>query len=315
MAANRRARRGFFFPGLLVAAGVTLLVATLGGLPEGYWGALWPLWPVAIIAVGISLLLARIRPWIGSTVGLALVAGALVAAWPLAEFGYFEGYFSPVTSEHEFSVERRGARSARVELAVGAAELKLGAGVDPRVLTSGTVEGCGVDSLEVYVRQDDDHRTVRLSTEDGPGIFRFECGSEWDVALSHVVPTTLKLEGGLWDATLDLEDLRITKLDVETGASETEVTLPRAAGHMTASFDIGAGNLEIYVPEEVAIRVDIEGGAVSFDLDAERFGERRRSAGLGVDELYVSPDFATAENRVDIKIRAGASEISVKSIP
>ena len=84
---------------------------------------------------------------------------------------------------------------------------------------------------------------------------------------------------------------------------------------MTASFDIGAGNLEIYVPEEVAIRVDIEGGAMSFDLDAERFGERRRSAGLGVDEIYVSPDFVTAENRVDIKIRAGASEISVKSIP
>ena len=292
-----------------------LLIATLGGLPEGYWGALLPLWPVAVIAIGISLLLARIRPWIGSTVGLVLIVGALAAAWPLAAFDYFEGHFGFVASEHGFSVERREARSARVELEVGAAELELGAGAAPGVLTSGTFEGCGIDSLEVDVRQADNHRTVRLSTEDGPGVFNFECGSEWVVALSRLVPTSLKLSGGLWDAELDLEDLQITKLDVETGASETEVTLPRAAGHMSANFDVGAGNLQIYVPEEVAIRLDIEGGAVSFDLDAERFGERRRSTGLGVDELYVSPDFATAKNRVDIKIRAGASEISVKSIP
>ena len=316
MAASLRPRRGFLFPGLLIVAGVTLLIAMLGGLPEGYWGALLPLWPVAVIAIGISLLLARIRPWIGSTVGLGLIAGALVAAWPLAAFDYFEGHFGSVTSVHEFSVERREARSARVELEVGAAKLELGAGAAPGVLTNGTFEGCGIDSLlEVDVRQADDHRTVRLSSENDPGVFRFECGSEWDVALSPLVPTSLKLAGGLWDAALDLEDLQITKLDVETGASETEVTLPRAAGHMSANFDIGAGNLEIYVPEGVAIRIDIEGGAVSFDLDAKWFGERRRSTGLGVDELYVSPDFATAKNRVDIKIRAGASEISVKSIP
>ena len=315
MAVSRRPRRGFLFPGLLIAAGATLLIATLGGLPEGYWGALLPLWPVAIIAIGISLLLARIRPWIGSAVGLVLIAAALVAAWPLAAFDYFEGHFGFVTSEHGFSVERRQARSARVELEVGAAELELGAGAAPGVLTSGTFEGCGIDSLEVDVRQADDHRTVRLSTEDGPGVFHFECGSEWVVALSRLVPTSLKLTGGLWDAELDLEDLQITKLDVETGVSDTEVTLPRAAGHMSANFEVGAGNLQIYVPEDVAIRVDLEGGAVSFDMDEDRFGERRRSMGLGVDELYVSPDFATAENRVDIKIRAGASEISVKSIP
>ena len=317
MAASLRQRRGFLFPGLLIVTGVTLLIAMLGGLPEGYWGALLPLWPVAFVAVGLSLLLSRIRPWIGSAVGLGLIAGALVAAWPLAEFDYFEGHFGFVTSEHGFSVERREARSARVELEVGAAELELGAGAAPGVLASGTFEGCGIDSLEVDVRQADDHRTVRLSTGNGPGVFHFECGSEWVVALSQLVPTSLKLTGGLWDADLNLEDLQITRLDVETGASETRVTLPRTPGHMSANFDMGAGTLEIYVPQEVAIRLDLEGGALSFDIDDDRFGRRRRGAtvGFGFDEVYVSPDFATAENRVDIKIRAGASEISVKSIP
>ena len=323
MAASLRPRRGFLFPGLLIVTGVTLLIAMLGGLPEGYWGALLPLWPVAFVAVGLSLLLSRIRPWIGSTVGLGLIAGALVAAWPLAAFDYFEEHFGlAATTVHEFSVDRENATSARVELEIGAAELDLQAGASPDVLTSGTFKSCGVDSLQVDVRRADDRLTARLAAEDGPRLFQCSHATwgpadEWVVALSPRIPTVLEITGGLWDADLNLEDLQITRLDVETGASETRVTLPRTPGHMSANFDMGAGTLEIYVPQEVAIRLDLEGGALSFDIDDDRFGRRRRGAtvGFGFDEVYVSPDFATAENRVDIKIRAGASEISVKSIP
>ncbi len=318
MAANPRPRRGFLFPGLLIVAGVTLLIAMLGGLPDGYLRALVPFWPVVIIAVGVSLLVSRIRPWIGSTAGLVVIVGTLAAAWPLAEFEYFglEG------TVQEFSVQRRDALSARVGLEIGAAGLDLRATGDPAVLTSGTFTSCGEESLRVNVSQHDRERTVRLSSADysTPGLFK--CGRSswglheaWVIALTAVLPTALEINSGVSDAEVDLEDLRITRLDMKTGAGDAHITLPRAPGHMSAYFDLGAGRLHIDVPKDVAIRVDVEGGVLSLEIDEDRFTRREVQAlAVGYDELYVSPDFATAKNRVDIKIRAGASEISVKSI-
>lgn len=102
---------------------------------------------------------------------------------------------------------------------------------------------------------------------------------------------------------LDLRDLNLTDLKLETGASDTHVTLP-ARGRYRADFDLGAASLNITIPDGLSARIRASVGVADFKVDEFRFP---RNAGY-----YQSPDFDSAVNSVDINIDAGAASIKVK---
>jgi hypothetical protein len=51
---ERKERRGVFFPLLLLAAGVLLLLSNFGLLPGGFWGFVSIYWPVLLILIGLD---------------------------------------------------------------------------------------------------------------------------------------------------------------------------------------------------------------------------------------------------------------------
>jgi hypothetical protein len=62
----------FFWPLVLVGAGVLLLLSNLGFVPWESWNLVWRLWPLLLIGLGIELLIGR-----RSTLG-AIVSGVLI---------------------------------------------------------------------------------------------------------------------------------------------------------------------------------------------------------------------------------------------
>jgi hypothetical protein len=126
---------------------------------------------------------------------------------------------------------------------------------------------------------------------------------DWDVALNSQIPTALTLNVGANKSTLDLRDLNLTDLKLETGASETRVTLP-ANGRYHADFDLGAASLEVTVPDGLSARIRASVGMAGVSVDESRFP---RSGGY-----YQSPDFDSASNSVDMTIDAGAASIKVR---
>jgi len=58
---TRRPAAGFVIPLVLVAAGVLLLLNTLGVLPWESWSEVGRFWPVLVIAVGLSILWRNLR--------------------------------------------------------------------------------------------------------------------------------------------------------------------------------------------------------------------------------------------------------------
>ena len=308
-------RRGFGFPGLLIVAGVVLLLVTIDVLPNGYFAALWPFWPLLIVALGLNVLLSRIDARIGSTLALVVVVGALVAAWPLSGS---EASAGDRTIE-DFTVEIGNAESARVELTLGATHLELRSGADPDVIATGSLSSCRDGALRLDVDDRAGVRTVRLSTNRGAWDW-FSCGGFgdtsadlWSLALNPELPMVLQIDIGASESDIDLTDLNISRLEINTGASDTHVRLPRAAGRTSATFNIGAANLEIEIPVGVAARIDVEAGLASLSIDQSRFPSRGGDgiSGIAIQGIYESPDFDSAENRVDIKIQGGASSISV----
>jgi hypothetical protein len=125
---------------------------------------------------------------------------------------------------------------------------------------------------------------------------------DWDVALNPEIPTALTLNVGANKSMLDLRDMNITDLKLETGASDTQITLP-ARGRFHADFDLGAASLEVIVPDSLSARIHATLGAVELKIDESRFPRN--------GSYYQSPNYESAADAVDITIDAGAASIKV----
>ena len=84
---------------------------------------------------------------------------------------------------------------------------------------------------------------------------------------------------------------------MQTGASETRVRLPRAAGATNVKAEAGAASLTFEVPAGVAARIRNRMAIGSTHIDEVRFPR--------VGDIYQSLDYATAENRIDMDIQGG----------
>lgn len=82
-----RRRRGFAFGGFVLVFGSLLLTGAIGQLPDGFWFALLPMWPVLLIAPGLNLVLSRVNVVLGSAAALVVLGAAVSSAWMMARPG------------------------------------------------------------------------------------------------------------------------------------------------------------------------------------------------------------------------------------
>jgi hypothetical protein len=123
--------------------------------------------------------------------------------------------------------------------------------------------------------------------------------------LTAEVPLDLRVDAGASRNVLDLRNLRVRSLELHTGASDTRIVLPQAAGATSVRADTGAAALTIEIPEGVAARIRTRVVLGSVQVDETRFPR--------VEGGYESPDYATAANRVDIEVQGGVGSLRVRS--
>jgi hypothetical protein len=259
-------RRGSIFWGVvLIILAALLLLRQLNYIRGDIFGFFWPL---VIIALGVWLIL---------------------------------GFFSrgrPVQGE-QISIPLEGARSASLRFNHGAGRLNMRAGAGGGEILNGTFGG-GLDYKSQLVG---DRLEVRMRT---PAQFWNWWPGEsldWEIRLNRDVPMNLKVDSGASASILDLTDLKVTDLDVDSGASSTEIILPVKAGSTHVDIDTGASSLKLRIPTSVAASIRVKSGITSVNV-ASRFP--RIDGGL-----YQSPDYATASNRADITIDAGVGSIDI----
>jgi hypothetical protein len=253
-------------PVVSIIVGLVLLALTTGQLGDDALTALERWWPVAAVALGVWFLIGAFVPRPGPTETLAL---------PLD-----------------------GVSAGSIRIRFGAGELAAARG-EPGHLVDGRFEG------GVVVKRDGPG-VLELSQDTSFGMPWLERRSNWTVGLSGDVPLDLRVDTGAARARLDLSDLLVRSLEVQTGASDTRIRLPRNGGATTVKAQTGAASLAIEVPAGVAARIRSRMGLGTTDVDQARFPR--------TGDGYASPDYATAANRADIDVQGGVGSVKIVGV-
>ena len=255
-----------FWPILLIAVGVLFLLSNMGLLPFSPW-QFWKLWPLILVVIGLDILLQ-------ARLGRGRAGG------------------------ESLSIDRDTLSEAEVSFEFGAGELHVAAGAG----TGKLLEGEFADDVEYQLR---DQRLKVYSRPDGWGWWGWRHGHRWDARLTGDIPLKLRFQMGACQADLDLSDLKVTDLAVETGASDTRIRMPRQAGLTRARVKAGAASVKISVPEGVAARITSAVALGTFDVDTRRFPRSVAASG------YESPDYATAADKIDLSVEGGVGSVTV----
>ncbi len=259
----------YFWAILLIVGGIVLLLNNLGILSVDIWGVIWPL---VLVLLGVGFLVGAVNR---------------------------RGSVQTVTD----SLHLEEATSARIKFAHGAGRLFVHAGANPNQLYTGTFGG----DMNRKVNRSGDRLDVSLSAEPvswSPwGWWGGSNGLDWDVALNPVVPLTLEFETGASQTELDLSQLSVADLRLQTGASSTTITMPAQAGMTRARIESGAASVRVRIPDSVAAHISGTMGLGSLEVNRRRFPRKGNA--------YESEDYTTAPNRIDVQVEGGVGAVQI----
>ena len=302
-------RRGtVVWPLLLIAVGSLLLLQNLGLLPWSLWGQTWRLWPLVLVLIGLELLLGgRVRGGALAVVTLGLLAvgvWALVGA-PGARVAGGE------RERRTFDQPLQGATQANVRAEFGAGELRIGA-LEPGGdrLASMAFDGPAAAAPEPSFSIQDGRADLRYALSGrrgfGPPFFGPNGGGmSMELRLAPEVPTSLRVSLGAAQARLDLSKLKLSQVELETGASSTWLRLPEAGGATSARLEAGAASIDVELPAGVAAQVRYDGGLSTLNVQNPRL----QPTG---DHTYRTADYDSNPNRVDMRVETGVTTVTIR---
>lgn len=296
-------RGGLVGPILLIGLGVIFLLNNLGITSVSLWDLLWKGWPVLLIVAGLDLLIGRRTALGGLMVALVVIAVVAGGVWLLSgDVGTRSSWDGEQVVQALDGFER-----AEVEIAQGAGVQQILADAEAADLVHGRIDRVRNETIHKSFELEGDTAVFDLDSRAVNWVGPFgrpfgQGGPTWDLTLSGDVPMDLKTSLGAGQVDLDLRDLTATDLDVSLGVGQITVLLPDA-GEYRAEVSGAIGRIVIHVPEGLEARIEFGGplGARDVPLDYTRRGD-----------LYVSPGYDDAEDRVDLKVDLAIGAVEIR---
>lgn len=297
---SERARRGGLVgPLLLIGIGVVFLLNNLGVLAVSVWDVIFRLWPVILIAIGLDLIIGRRSVW-GALLVLVLILVLFVGGILL--IGAQDG--KALTTD-EITQPLGGVTEAEISIGPAIGFIHVGS-LDPGsgYLIQGNIRLMSGEDLrrDFNSSRDPASFTLRSSGQTWfPVIGGWGDKATWDLSLNPEAALNLDLSLGVGKIEVDLTRLDVTAVEVSLGLGKIIITLPDE-GHFTAKISGAMGETYVVIPQGMAARIHVSTGLGTSNLPA---GYTRR------DDTYLSPGYASADDRVDIEISQAIGMITV----
>jgi len=307
--------RGLVFWGVaLITAGAVALAVQAGAIPSETARQAWRLWPLLLIAIGLSIIAARTPFGVVGTLLAGLVVGGLAGTFVAGvpdglSIGCGGDATSTATADGTF------ADRAEVELDINCGELA----VQTAPGNAWNVE-LRYGGAEPEVSSTEDALAVRARGDAMFGIG--DRRQAWDVTLPTGATLDLGIEANAASSRLDLDDGALESLAIDANAGEVKLRLrgatvadlgidanagslsieTNASTRLAGSVDMNAGSLELCVPDDANVAITIEGENVTFshNLDERGFSQAGDVWSIGSGD---------ADIRLDVS--GGAASFSV----
>lgn len=199
------------------------------------------------------------------------------------------------------SVELGDAKAVRVEIHMGAGELKVGGGA-AKLLDADFAYNVARWRPEVDYTVTDGQGRLEIrqpATGGSMGRMRYE----WDLRLKNSVPMEMSVELGAGRADLTLGGLTLSSLDLKMGAGETVVDLTGDwKNDLRARIRGGVGKATLRLPRDVGVRVHAEGG-----IGAINAHDLKKDGGA-----YVNEAFGKSDVTLNVDVKGGVGEINLE---
>ncbi len=223
------------------------------------------------------------------------------------------------------TIERGDAESVNVDIRMGAGELQVSGGASELLEATFTYN---VEELDPGATYSNGNLTVQHADVQAGirSLFDLdEYRNEWDLRFNEDVPMEMQIDTGAGQSVLNLGNLALTRLDVNTGAGDVELDLGGSQSLTRFDYDMGAGDsrldlsgdwqndldatirggvgqLSLRLPSAVGVRLDINAGIGAIN-----------ASGLTKDgDIYTNAAYGESDVSLIISIDAGVGEINLE---
>lgn len=315
-----RVNRRFLYWGVfLLAMGAVLVAANLRGVDASTIADALRLWPLALVALGLGLVLRRTQ--------FSVAGGMLAAAVPGLVLG---GAFAVAPSfmvacggrgEPSSAVTRQGSFDGPAQVSITAACGRMEVSTTPG--SGWALQGDSTDGRTPTI--DASARELSIDAGGGEGWHGFNSERDtWHLTLPTTAIDSLSLVVNAGEGVVNLPGAQIGRLQVKTNAGRTSVDLAEAsvsslsatvnAGQLsfnlpatadiTGTLEVHAGALEVCAPSGLGLRVQHSGSLSGTSVAGEH------QAGTN----WQNADYASASHRTDLTIDANFGSVEINPI-
>ena len=251
--------RLFFWPVILLGAGVIWLLSNLNIIPtENLW-ILFHLWPVLIIVAGLDVLFSRWFPLLGALLAL-LVMGGVIYILLHGESVILAAKLEPQTES--IVVEVEDATTARLNLKLSSQTVFIKALETSDNLIEATIGH--YNDLEFMISGTEEKNLSLQRTGMIPwfNVLLPEVEGlvmDWHIGLNPEIPFILDIDASTGQSELDLAGIQLAELGFEGGTGASKIILPALPDGYETRIDAGSGILTIILPEESNLTLRLVG--------------------------------------------------------
>ncbi|WKZ30516.1 MAG: LiaF-related protein [Candidatus Dojkabacteria bacterium] len=308
---------------LLIVGGIILLLNNVGLLPWSVWGTLWRFWPVLLVLWGVQLIVGK--SWIGKIITFIITLGALCIVagfavlihdtelrnrvnqqFPSLQLGKLESFKTEkeIINEQILRSEFSNIERHKVSMTFNEGRYRVTDNLGGEWITiGGAVQKPRVD-FSLHAEEKDSTLTtnVALKTKN----FFLIAPEESDLSINLPTPeiaTDLSVSMTSGNGVMELQDLNLKRLSFDMTSGHADIRLSdKAIPQESFVIDMTAGNVTLYVPASVGIRVnhDITSGSLEI-------GEIK----VMRDGTFMSDNFDTAEKKLEIRADMTSGKIQI----
>lgn len=312
-----RVHRGLLFWGLgLVTAGAVALAIMQGYLDRETMAGAWRLWPLILVAIGVSLIVARTRVAPLGTALAAVVAGTVVGTAVAVGPGVvaFCGGSDPASLEDHTGTFAGSGAALTWRLDCGDLDLtmnatstwtaRVGSSRGDPPMVSGSPSALEITSQHVGDFLNSGHERWEVVIPQAvtyDAEIRANAGT-LNLGLAGSSFSSLALQPNAADLHLNLVDASVDGFDLELNAGSAKITVSSGT-LLTGSIDVNAGSISLCAPDGTPLQITASGAAFGTDLGGN--GLTRTG------DTWESPGYASAQRRITLTVHGNAASFDL----